>query len=85
MVAQEQAQKEQRRLRQQQSREDARKTKQNSYESYANDEDGGAFSSITKTFENLEESTNEYLNSLNGVVSDGKSSLLKSAFKAKFF
>lgn len=84
MVAQEQAQNEQRRLIDKQSRRDARRAQYRDYEAEPDDQ-GGIMSNINKTFDSWEESANEYMNGLNGAVNDGKSSLLKSAFKAKFF
>lgn len=85
MVAQQQAENEQKRLIEEQARKNAREARMRGDDPYNDNQGGGAFSSISKTFESLEEGTNEYLKSLTGAVEDSKSSLLKSAFKAKFF
>lgn len=84
MVEQEQAAYEQKKLLEQQSRKEARLARERDTTGY-NESGGGAFQSIGRTFESLEEGTNEYLKSLTSVVEDTKSSAFKSAFKAKFF
>lgn len=87
MVAQQQADNEQRRLIEEKARQDERKARQRGGSGYndGGNEEGGFFSGMSKTFDSIEEGTNEYLNSLSGVADQGKSSILKSAFKAKFF
>lgn len=85
MVEQEQAAYEQKKLLEQKARSDARRAQNRSEQNGAGEGGGGAFQSIGKAFESLEEGTNEYLKSLTDVVEDGKSSMFKSAFKAKFF
>lgn len=80
MIEQEQAQNEQRRLVEEKTKRQART---NSYNK--NNYGGGIMNSISSTLDNLEESTNQYFNTLNETVKDGQNSMLKSALKNKFF
>lgn len=81
MIEQEQAQNEQRRLVDQKARRQGRTNSYNTVNSYGN----GMMNSISKTFDNLEESTSQYLNSLNESMKESQDSMLKTALKKRFF